>query len=301
MKETESHIVSPESKETLEDRYFSDLRRYDDIYKEMKRRQIRASQGAIDAKSINETLFFERERHDIHLDLLALGEKIGKTKADVLADIMRFRGSLEEYGLPEFPVIQGGELTHPHFRIDVKTLDALPPWQADMELRERMREIKKQFGDGMEGASAEYREREKTIEHSSVIVFAAMPFLHFGNPQEEGGVILPPKDIALRESRAKALAEQEQLEYFDGNDEDYHAAEMKILGVIVPNERIEQVAAVIRHQDVKYRLGEKYYSKKEMILAERKFNEKKGRLNKWMSEEKKARYWKEWHDLYGEE
>lgn len=139
------------------------------------------------------------------------------------------------------------------------------------------------------------------MEHSSVVVFAAMPFLHFGNPQEEGGVVLRPKDISIREARARALAKQEGLEYFEGNDEDYHAAEMRIVGLVVPNDRIEQVAAAIRTRENKYRLGESYYSKKEKALAGNKFLETKKRLNKWMSEDKKERYWKEWRDLYGEE
>ncbi len=46
----------------------------------------------------------ELERHQIHLEALEIGQKMGKGSNEVVADILNNEGSLSELGLPEFTI-----------------------------------------------------------------------------------------------------------------------------------------------------------------------------------------------------
>lgn len=169
----------------------------------------------------------DRKRHEKHLDLLASGMKLGKDASSVLVDIIREQGSLAEYGLPEFSIL-------------------------------------------------DWRSAENTLpEDECVLLYDVSPVRY--DEDETTHEIEAPDDYRVRQARAAALAERVhgKLEN-DYNSRYFHSSSQLFLGVIIPKDRLEEIAGIIRDEPEKYRFGEEFYSPEEQALVEKFKSEKKG-------------------------
>jgi len=86
------------------------LEEYDGLFEQVRNLK-RSERAGFDEKFQAKIQALDRKRHQKHLELLAAGMKLGKDASDVLVDIIREHGSLAEYGLPEFSILdwQGDE------------------------------------------------------------------------------------------------------------------------------------------------------------------------------------------------
>lgn len=100
----------PEDKRKLMERDLEG-RKFDMLLKEYvglfeQVRNLRRSERAqFDEKVQAKVQALDRKRHAKHLELLESGMRLGRDAAAVMADIIREQGSLAEYGLPEFSIL----------------------------------------------------------------------------------------------------------------------------------------------------------------------------------------------------
>ncbi|MDP3963462.1 MAG: hypothetical protein Q8Q39_03115 [bacterium] len=82
--------------------YANLLGNYQDVVCEIKGLKLRHGGVENDPELLNAVRTFDEERHRIHLELKRIGASLGKSENDIIADIRLLEKSLEEYGLPEF-------------------------------------------------------------------------------------------------------------------------------------------------------------------------------------------------------
>lgn len=94
-----------EPKKELEGQYQVLLGRYKSCFDEIQKIK-RRQPGAHDIPESHAAIaVIDDERHDIHQSLIGIGQRLGKSEAVVLRDILVQRKDLGEYGLPEFHVL----------------------------------------------------------------------------------------------------------------------------------------------------------------------------------------------------
>lgn len=191
----------------------------------------------------------DRERHEMHLKLLEMGENLGKSKNDVLVDIVRQDRTLEEYGLPEFSILKEDDI--------VETGDWHNPYYFNVDEEARLPsegdEIKWARNDGKNAISKD----------KFMLVFAIVPIENYGEDD------LDPIDYQVRVKRAEKLAEEIGGKFFEERDSGYHEGSAKILGVILPKKDLEKIAGTIRGNPEKFRLGEEFYSEAELAIMKK--------------------------------
>lgn len=224
--------------EALKKEYADLLAAYEAEFRELKKLDKQIIPGAGDEELARQIIFVDKERNKIHRKLKEVGAELGRKEVDVMADILREHGSLAEYGLPEFFVILGEDLSAEGFNL---TKDLKRP-------KERFPE---------KGVTDPQLSEEFDWQSDIVIPFVVIPRFQY-NPYSS--MPLAPKDIAIRELRAMALAKEAKLKTIDGADDRWHAANVEIFGVVVPANRIEEVAGIIRNSPEKFRVGEEFYS-----------------------------------------
>lgn len=230
-------------KEKSPEEQYSDLISvYQSKVSELKRLQRRVPRGVIDEEVGTSIRVVDQERHETHLKLIELGKQLGKSKDEVLVDIIRKDGTLEEYGLPEFSILAENDIIY--------TDDWHDPYYFNVDT-DALRPSTEAIGSYCK------RQGESLLKPNEVmLVFAIVPIKNDGEDE------LYPEDYDERVRRANALAEEIGGKIFEERDSDYHEADAKILGVIVPGKDLEKVAAVIRNNPSKYRIGNEFYSDK---------------------------------------
>lgn len=225
-----------------EEEYLDLIDAYRGRVKEMKKLERRFPGGVGDKEITASVITIDQERHEIHLKLIELGKKFGKGKDDVLVDIIRKDGTLDEYELPEFSILTENDI--------IDTGDWHNPYYFNVDPDARR--------PSTEAAPDYYKdEGERLIEPDKVmLVFAIVPIENYGGDE------LDPEDYEERVGRAHALAKKVGGEVFESRDSGYHEAYAKILGVIIPKKDLEKVAAVIRNNPDQYRLGDEFYPDK---------------------------------------
>lgn len=226
--------------ESPKERYLDLINVYQGKVGELKRLQRRVPRGAVDEEIGTAIRVVDQERHETHLKLIELGRQLGKSKDDVLVDIIRKDGTLDEYGLPEFSILTEDDI--------IDTGDWHNPYyfNVDPDARRPSREAPDSY----------YKKGGESLIKSDEVmfVFAIVPIKNYGEDA------LDPEDYDERVKRAQALAEEVGGKIFEERDSGYHEAYAKILGVIVPKKGLEKVAATIRNNPNKYRIGNEFYS-----------------------------------------
>ncbi|OGZ95202.1 MAG: hypothetical protein A3H69_05525 [Candidatus Sungbacteria bacterium RIFCSPLOWO2_02_FULL_47_9] len=269
----EEYPKTEKEHETLEKEYFDLLLSYNNKSQELKKI---APAGAADEESQWLISHADKERNEIHKRLKVVGLKLGKGDMDVMTDILRQKGSLAEYGLPEFFILDANDMKSRSFNVDI-----------DLRKPQKMKFDKDSY-NGIE------------IDPSSVIIpYVISPQWYDSNYT---GGYMAPKDFAIREQKARELAKTAHLQVVDVVDYEYfHDSSVCILGVVVPKDRLQEVMNIVRNNPTKYRVGDDFYSDadKEIILASyQKMIEDE---LEWGGEEHKKEYWEARKELYGEE
>ncbi|MBI2637901.1 MAG: hypothetical protein HYW88_03290, partial [Candidatus Sungbacteria bacterium] len=231
--------------------YFNLIGTYKEDFYKLKDLQRQIPQGVTDKESAFAISEVDQKRHETHLKLIELGRKLGKDKDNVLVDIIRSEGTLEEYGLPEFSIltendiIDTGDWHNPYdFNVDTQTL------RPNTEVKTKPKSF---FSEGKSVIGAD----------EAMMVFAIVPIENWGADE------LNPDDYKERVRRAGALAKKVGGRLFEEWDSGYHEAYAKILGVIVQRKDLEKVATTVRNNPYEYRLGNEFYSDKakdELLL-----------------------------------
>lgn len=184
----------------------------------------------------------DKDRHNLHLKAVEIAEKLGKTKDDVLIDIIRWDNSLSEYGLPEFSILKNADIVetggfHSAIQFNINETEGVPSEPTPLD---------KQFTD--------YGDKENVIEENEVLLlFSIVPVEGSGERR------LQPEDYDKRDARAESLAKEVGGKYFNQSMGGYHATSADVIGVVIPKEKLQKVAEVIRDNPKKFRLGKEFY------------------------------------------
>ena len=242
------------------------MERYKAKVKEIRKIEKRSPGGLQNKEIASAIRLIDEERHNIHLELIDFGERLGKDKETVLIDIIRQDCTLEDFGLPEFSISTDEDI--------ITTKDWHNPYYFNVDAKKR----RPSKTSSTKGTTADYRwdrfrqeeamnnpiikESEEAIKYDEVmIVFAIVPVDNDGYDNKR------PDDFSERQKRAQALAEAVGGKTFQAYDSAYHEGTAEILGVTIPKEDLEKVATIIRENPNKFRIGEQYYSdsKKEEL------------------------------------
>ncbi len=233
---------------SLEVQYADLIGAYKVKVSDIKKIQRRVPQGVAALDTERALRVIDEERHQTHLKLIELGQKLGKAKDDVLVDIIRKDASLESYGLPEFSILSENDIIDTgywhnpyHFNVNPST-------------RRPSKEDPPDY----------YKEEGESVIKSDEVmfVFAIVPIENYGEDE------LVPPDYEERSKRATALAEEVGGRVFEERDSGYHEAYAKILGVIVPKIDLEKVATTIRDNPGSFRLKSEFYPESVRFSSE---------------------------------
>lgn len=241
----EEFLKSKTEREVNEEEYLGLLGAYDAKLKEIKKKEKRFQIGGADEESRRLVKFLDKERNEIHQKLKSVGEKIGKSELDILTDIIRQNKNLEQYGLPEFFLLDSNDIESYEFNLD----NNFEPKNIKLERDSTLRRI---------------------MDQSSVVIPYAIGYKSYDgydpDDTDDEGQFVYPKDISVRTRRAYKLAlEAGFLEVMDDmmDGPSFHESSAMIVGVVVPKTRLEEVLGIIRNNPEKFRIGEKFYSKEE--------------------------------------
>jgi len=251
---------SPEKQSLRE--YSAFLKRYQSSVKKIKTLQKRYPVPG-DTEIMAKLQQLEKDRHEIHLQLLEKAKLLSKNDNDVLIDIIRQNRTLESYGLPEFSILTSEDIAftgywHELYMFNVDARSRLP---SSAITERRKRDIKRslKFYERRQTDDEErVADRPRGIESDEVmLVFSIVPVSMYGRFEDE------PDDYSVRVNRAENLAKELNTDVFEERDSDYHVAEAKVLGVCIRKTELERVVSLIRDNPERFRLGDQFYSAKD--------------------------------------
>ena len=233
--------ISPESRNEREQilgEYGQQMETYQRITKRVRSLERRYPPDSRDKAISFEILETDKGRHQNHLRLIETAKKLGKSKEDVLVDIIRWENSLQEYDLPEFSILKSSDIVdtqgfHSRIQFNIDEHKGRPASPTPLD---------KVFGDYEFGKETDEGVMEKVLSEDEILLF---------------GEFLKSLE---REKRAEALAHEIGGEYFDNYQGGYHETSAHIIGVVFPINDLEKVANVIRNNPEKFRLGKDFYA-----------------------------------------
>ncbi len=239
------NLPAPEDdKELALKEYASKMDVYHDLTNRMRQLEKRYPAERREEATNFEIQDIDKNRHDLHLEMLNIAKNLGKDKNDVLIDIVRWDNSLEEYGLPEFSILKSADV------IDTGGFHSATQFNIDSTGKpEKPTPLDRNFTDYPGGPAFS--------DDKVLIVFAVTAVVNYGD------VEVRPNHYEERVERAHALAEYniQGGEYFHGQMGGSHETSAYIEGVLIPKNKLEEVCSVIRNNPEKFRLGEEFYKK----------------------------------------
>ncbi|MFH1648174.1 MAG: hypothetical protein ABIA11_00375 [Patescibacteria group bacterium] len=245
----ENEILKPFSSE---EEYSSSLKRYKDF-----RNQI--SSGVLSApKEDYEVMEDQVKLHDMHDKLLQRSIMTGKTSEEVLKDLLLLDRSLEEYGLPDIPVVELFQNYTYYFPIvvDGKAVESKIPGSFLIDINYKTKDIEQVY-DGN-------TRRQLTVEEYPVKLEEWKKKPHvllvyggnwFGRRGDESAI----PGTGLKEKRLENVATELDLDAFEvseaSNVPDFHWPQ-KLYGLIVPYNRLPGVADKIKRNKDRYWITE---------------------------------------------
>lgn len=242
---------STERQERKTDAYTTLLDNYQRVANEMRKLSRRFAGNVTDPEVDASMRVLDNERHHIHLQLLDEAKMHNQSESDVLTDILRREGSLEEYGLPEFAIMTHEDFNDGDFNV------------AD-DGRIKRPKIPKEVGvDAVEHVVEDdgWHDEDRPTKDEVLLVYSTGPERF--TTYVDAGIAIWPRDFVTRLNRARALADAIHSRMTMPRNGDFHDASINVMGVIIKKSEIEKVASIIRNADDTYRIGEKHYSATE--------------------------------------
>ena len=102
--------IEVEKEDTLRNEYKDLMNVYQRLYRDIIRLERKHPPERRDRAIQWEIMEIDKERNQTHRKLVSIAEQLGKTKEDVIVDMVRWQESLEEFGLPEFSVLDSADM-----------------------------------------------------------------------------------------------------------------------------------------------------------------------------------------------
>ena len=193
-------------------------------------------------ETMYELIKLENQRHSIHLELEDIAKSLGKTKEDVLLDIMREKRTLTSAGLPEFSfllpegVLYTGDFHNP---------------------------IRFNLGSSAGPVYNEYTESEGdfVIPRDCVLLVYAIVPIRWPNYNQE--IEEEPWDYEIRLRRAKELLKKVNGRFFEKRNSNFHSANVKVMGVVLPKENFLEILQQIKKNKL-LRIGDQFYTQSDL-------------------------------------
>lgn len=261
-----------------QERYTNLLRKYLDRFKKIKLLERRA-RGVMDPETRTSIEIADQERHNIHLELLEVAKKIGKTKNDVIIDIIRHEGNLEEYGLPEFLLISPDDLDeYGNLVTSVDFTDGI------LKTRPERRSF----------ATLEKQGEDKVgLEKDEVVIVydTVSDTLRTSYGRGAGTPCVLP-DSLLRIERGEKLAKEVGGKLVLLNDSAFfHSESLSVAGVAIPKSNLVSVAGTIRNNPEKFRIGKHFYSTEEQKNAENYYVQRVKKIISYLASEEGSSFY----------
>src|SRR3989344_7997494 len=246
-KQTSQTTESAERKE-LQNKYAKLVKKYQQKFKEIKQLEHKHRAVLTDPDVQNEIQLVDAERHDIHLELSEVGERLGKNMTDVMVDLIRQQGNLEEFGLPEFAILTEDEV---EWLQNGATSLAIVRGNAEFE---NTPELFPRRESGILGGP------------QNILLVYDVCTHQFGDGYSHRSQLLNP-DSEIRADRMMQLAEATSAEpyhFFDGFS---HGVNTSVSGLIIPKDQLEIIASLIRVHPERYRLQSEFYTPPDVDKA----------------------------------
>ena len=233
--------IEVEKEDTLRNEYKDLMNVYQRLYRDIIRLERKHPPERRDRAIQWEIMEIDKERNQTHRKLVSIAEQLGKTKEDVIVDMVRWQESLEEFGLPEFSVLDSADMIETYGATYFNIAFQLDRPQF-YEKRETA--LGEQFWKESEDDLEDAEEHSKPViaDDEILIVFSINTILpKFGYPrtwgvQEEKR----PFDYDERIARAKKLAEKTNGKFFLEGQGSHHEADATVMGVVVPKKDLEK-------------------------------------------------------------
>ncbi len=280
----EGKSIEVEKTEVLRNEYKNLMGDYQRLYREIIKLERKHPLERRDEAVQWEILEIDKERNQIHQKLNRIAEQVGRTKEDVIVDMVRWQKSLKEFGLPEFSVLDSGDMIESfgstYFNIALQ-LDR-PQFH---EKRETV------LGEPFLKGSEDEEKHSKPViaDDELLIVFSINTILpKFGYPRGYGMLEeKKPFDYDERIARAKNLAKKTNGKFFINTQGSHHESDANVMGVVIPKKNLEKVAGVIRNDPEKFRLGEQFYTDSTLQELRTKKKEEDIQREKELQEDEK--------------
>jgi len=274
-KNESGETIDVEKESVLRNEYKDLMNVYQRLTRDIKKLERKYPPERRDEASKFEILDIDKERHQTHLQLISIAEQLGKTKDEVIIDIIRWQKSLEEFGLPEFSILNSLDIidTGPHYRgvqfnvtiyadrptlyNERQTVLDEPFWE-EAEIPEN----KLDRADYFKSKQFEKENFKPVIDDDEVlIVFSVYTITPKEKTSRALGYLIENKPIDHEERihRAEVLADRVGGKFFDKIQGSFHETDARVIGVVIPKKDVEKVAEIIRNNPTQFRLGDKFY------------------------------------------
>lgn len=193
--------------------------------------------------------------HDIHIKLLKHGEEVGKNQAEVLMDLVLLDGNLAEYNLPDMAVQQIGFDTNFHYHLKIRNGKDVSKKFIGVTIYSVNHEPV--FYDGNTG-----KKYESLDQYTAYPLFLKnwlkkppifIPYFGYWGGEIWAKGTTPA--FGLKEKRLKAASHDLKVDVFSkstpSNNPDMHWP-LQLTGLVVPANRLEEVATTINANKDKY-------------------------------------------------
>lgn len=246
--------------------YIRLLDAYEKKFRKVKFLESRA-RGVFDEETRNIIQVAETERHNVHIELEAVGKRIGKNKDAIMIDILRKDGNLEEYDLPEFILLSSDDLNE-YGNVDTK-VELVNGRLVTKISNDNLKTLSE--ADSTDVATKtksveELSSKEEGLDPDETMLVYTVTTYPMGT--YSGGIQRSQIDFTLRKERQKLLAKDLGAREVYLIDVPFHENYLSLSGVAVKKDQLEKVASIIREHPYKYRLGKQFYIDEEQNRSE---------------------------------
>lgn len=268
----ETSVLHPVEKELspTEREYLNIIDKYNEIVDQLENLISRKDTLSFREDYQDRLLDLESRRHSFHLELLTLAPLIYKNEVSVRTDLLRSRGNLGEYGLPEISILKPAD-----FQIAVEDYNQPRGPRIVEKIMSKLNSSNLNTPVPVnENEQWMYRDYSEVPKNGEIMFVYDTSELYVTSLLYSAGIMLNSPNSNVIEARGERLAQDTGLNYSVVYHADYfHSVEdfTRVHGLIVPENDIEKIAAIIRDNPEKYSTNNKYFNEQELDQIKKKF------------------------------